>query len=153
VDANHPVSQIRTMETVIADGLLSLRLIMFLLLAMGCVGLILALLGVYGVLANVVAQRRQEIGVRMALGAQRHNVVLMVLRQGLTLVLLGIGFGIFISLGMTRILASQLYGVTPTDPATFIVVSLLLIAAAALACTLPARRAAQVDPLVALKYE
>ncbi len=153
IDASHPVSQVRTMETVIADGLLSLRLVMFLLMMMAGLALILALLGIYGVLANVVAQRRQEIGVRMALGAQQQDVLRMVLQQGLGLVLLGIGVGVILSLGITRILAGQLYGVTPTDPATFAVVSLSLIAAATLACALPARKAAQVDPLVALKCE
>jgi putative ABC transport system permease protein len=153
IDSSHPVSQVRTMETVIADGLLSLRLSMFLLLMMAGMAMILALLGVYGVLANGVAQRRQEIGVRMALGAQRQDVLKMVLRQGLALVMPGIGIGIIISLGITRILAGQLYGVTPTDPTTFVVVSLMLVAVATLACTLPAYKATQVDPLVALKCE
>ncbi len=153
IDARHPVSQVRTMETVINDGLLSLRLITFLLLTMAGLAFILTLLGVYGVLANMVAQRRREIGLRMALGAKKEDVLKMVLRQGLSLVLLGIGTGILFSLGLTRILSSQLYSVTPTDPATFVVVSLLLIAAATLACTLPARKAAQVDPMVALRCE
>ena len=153
IDARHPVSQVRTMETVISDGLLSLRLVMFLLLMMAGLAFILTLLGVYGVLANMVAQRSREIGLRMALGAQQQDVLRMVLKQGLGLVLLGIGVGITISLGITRILAGQLYGVTPTDPVTFAVVSLSLIAAATLACALPARKAAQVDPLVALKCE
>jgi putative ABC transport system permease protein len=153
IDARHPVSQVRTMETVISDGLLSLRLIMFLLLTIAGLAFVLTLLGVYGVLANMVAQRSREIGLRMALGAQQQDVLKMVLQQGLSLVLLGIGAGILFSLGITRILSNQLYNVTPTDPTTFVVVSLLLIAAATLACTLPARKAAQVDPLVALKYE
>jgi len=153
IDARHPVSQIRTMETVIGDGLLSLRLIMFLLSIMAGLALLLALLGIYGVLANVVGQRTQEIGVRMALGAGRQDVLKMVLHQGMTPVLLGIGIGVILSLGLTRILASQLYGVTPADPATFIVVSLALIGAAILACTLPAGRAARVEPLLALKHE
>jgi len=91
--------------------------------------------------------------VRMALGAQRQDVLKMVLRQGLALVMPGIGIGIIISLGITRILAGQLYGVTPTDPTTFVVVSLMLVAVATLACTLPAYKATQVDPLVALKCE
>jgi putative ABC transport system permease protein len=153
IDARHPVSEIRAMETVIGDGLLSLRLIMFLLSMMAGLALLLALLGVYGVLANVVGQRTKEIGVRMALGARKQDVLKMVLQQGMTPVLLGIGIGVILSLGITRILASQLYGVTPADPATFIGVSLALIAAAALACALPAGRAARVDPLVALKHE
>jgi len=153
IDARHPVSQIRTMETVIGDGLLSLRLFMFLISTMAGLALLVALLGIYGVLANVVGQRTQEIGVRMALGARRRDVLKIVLQQGMTPVLLGIGIGVILSLGITRILASQLYGVTPTDPATFIGVSLALIGAATLACTLPAGRAARVDPLVALKHE
>jgi len=89
----------------------------------------------------------------MALGAGRQDVLKMVLHQGMTPVLLGIGIGVILSLGLTRILASQLYGVTPADPATFIVVSLALIGSAILACTLPAGRAARVDPLLALKHE
>jgi putative ABC transport system permease protein len=153
IDASHPVSQVRTMETVIGDGLLSLRLIMALLLMMAGLAFILTLLGIYGVLANLVAQRRREIGVRMALGARRQDVLKMVLRQGMTLVLLGIGIGVILSLSLTRILASQLYGVTPADPMTFIVVSLALIGAATLACVLPARKAARMDPLVALRCE
>jgi putative ABC transport system permease protein len=153
IDAMHPVSQVRTMETVINDGLISLRLIMFLLLTMAGIAFILTLLGIYGVLANMVAQRSREIGLRMALGACQADVVKMVLRQGLSLVLLGIGAGIFFSMGITRILSSQLYNVTPTDPTTFVLVSFLLIAAATLACAIPARKAAQVDPLVALRCE
>jgi putative ABC transport system permease protein len=153
IDARHPVSQIRTMETVIGDGLLSLRLFMFLISTMAGLALLVALLGIYGVLANVVGQRTQEIGVRMALGARRRDVLKIVLQQGMTPVLLGIGIGVILSLGITRILASQLYGVTPTDPATFIGVSLALFGAATLACALPAGRAARVDPLVALKHE
>lgn len=153
IDARHPVSQIRTMETVIGDGLLSLRLVMFLLSIMAGLALLLALLGIYGVLANVVGQRTQEIGVRMALGARRQDVLTMVLQQGMAPVLLGIGIGVILALGITRILVSQLYGVTPADPATFIVVSLALIGTASLACVLPAGRAARVDPLLALKHE
>ena len=153
IDARHPVSEVRTMETVIGDGLLSLRLIMFLLLTMAGLAFVLTLLGVYGVLANMVAQRMREIGLRMALGARQQDVLKMVLHQGLSLVLLGIGAGIVFSLGITRILSSQLYNVKPTDPATFVVVSLSLVAAATLACALPARRAAKADPLVALKSE
>ncbi len=153
IDAGHPVSHVRTMETVVADGLISLRLIMFLLLMMAGLALILALLGIYGVLSNLVTQRRREIGVRMALGARRWDVLKMVLQQGLSPVLLGIGAGIMLSLGITRILSNQLYGVTPTDPATFALVSMLMIAAASLACVIPAGKAAHVDPLVTLKCD
>jgi putative ABC transport system permease protein len=153
IDPRHPISQVRTMKTVINDGLISLRLIMFLLFAMSGLAFVLTLLGVYGVLANMVAQRSREIGLRMALGARAGDVMKMVLHQGLTLVLLGIAAGILFSVGLTRILSSQLYNVTSTDPVTFVSVSLLLMVAATLACTLPARNAAQVDPLVAMKCE
>jgi predicted permease len=116
-------------------------------------GLLLAGIGLFGLVSYSVARRTNEIGVRMALGAQKRDVVNMVVRQGLDLLLLGLAIGIAGALALTRFLSSLLYGVKPTDPLTFIAVSLILIAVALLACYIPARRAAKVDPMVALRYE
>jgi ABC-type antimicrobial peptide transport system permease subunit len=107
----------------------------------------------YGVISYSVMQRTQEIGIRMALGADRRKVFAMVLGQGARLAGLGISIGLVAALGLTRIMASFLFGVRPTDPLTFAAVSLLLVGIALLACYLPARRATQVDPMLALRHE
>jgi ABC-type antimicrobial peptide transport system permease subunit len=116
-------------------------------------GLLLAAIGLFGLVSYSVAQRTNEIGVRMALGAQKRDVVSMILRQGLRLLLVGLAIGITGALALTRFLSSLLYGVAPTDPVTFTAVSLILIVVALLACYIPARRAAKVDPMIALRYE
>ena len=115
--------------------------------------LILAVVGIYGVLSNLVGQRTQEIGIRMALGARPRDVLRLVLHYGLFLVLLGEIIGIAFSLAVTRVLASRLFEVTPTDPWTFAAVSVLMTMIALLACYVPARKAARLDPLVALHFE
>ena len=117
------------------------------------IGLILVTIGVYSVLAYTAAQRTQEIGIRMALGAQASDVLGMVVRMGLGLVAAGVGLGLLASLAMGRIIATQLWGVSAYDPWTLTCVPLVLLATGLLACWLPARRAARVDPLVALRYE
>ena len=153
VDPSIPVTKVRTMSEVMSTSLATQRFNTVLLGIFAGVALLLATVGLYGVLAFSVAQRTREIGIRMALGAQARDVLRLVLRQGLTLSLLGVAAGICVSLAGTRVLAGLLYGVTPTDPATFTAVALLLIAVALAACFIPARRAMKVDPMVALRYE
>jgi ABC-type antimicrobial peptide transport system permease subunit len=117
------------------------------------VALLLASVGLYGVLAFSVAQRAREIGIGMALGAQARDVVRLILGLGLTLTLIGVAAGICVSLASTRVLPGFLYGVAPTDPATFIALGLLLAGVALAACLVPARRAMRVDPMVALRHD
>ena len=119
----------------------------------GLLALLLASIGLYGVMSYAVARRTNEIGLRMALGAQRGNVINMVLRESMLLVVLGVLIGLGAVLATTRFVSTMLYGLTPTDPATISLAVLVLLAVSALAGYLPARRAAQVDPLVALRYE
>jgi putative ABC transport system permease protein len=126
---------------------------MLLLSAFAGVALMLAMIGIYGVTAYQVSQRTQEIGIRMALGAQMRDVVKLVLQGGLTLAVIGIGLGVVGALALTRLTRSLLFGVQPNDLLTFFIVSICLLITALVACYLPARRATKVDPLVALRYE
>jgi putative ABC transport system permease protein len=153
VDPSIPVTKVRSMSEVMSVSLAEQRFNTLLLGVFAGVALLLASVGLYGVLAFSVAQRTREIGIRMALGAQTRDVLRLVLRQGLTLSLLGIAAGICVSLAGTRVLAGLLYGVAPTDPVTFAAIALLLVAVALAACFIPARRAMKVDPMVALRYE
>lgn len=136
-----------------SDSLSSLRFNTVALSIFAGLGLILATVGIYGVMAYSVGQRTHEIGIRMALGAQPGTVMRLVLGQGMLLVLIGVAVGLALSFGLTRILASLLYGVTATDPTTFVSVALVLSLVALLASYIPARRATKVDPLVALRDE
>jgi predicted permease len=153
IDANLPLYNIKTLATQVDESLAQERLIGTLSSFFGLLSLLLAGIGLYGILASAVSQRTREIGIRIALGAQPGAVLRMVLRQGLILTLLGVGFGLAASLGATRLLASQLFDVTPTDPVTFVVAPILLLTVALLACLVPARRATNVDPLIAIRQE
>ncbi len=153
IDDNLPLYNIKTLAAQVDGSLAQERLISALSSFFGLLSLLLAAIGLYGILAFSVSRRTREIGIRISLGAQPGAVLRMVLRQGLILTLLGVGFGLAASLGATRLLESQLFGVTPTDPVTFVVAPILLLAVALLAGLVPARRATNVDPLIAIRQE
>lgn len=153
VDKDLPVHNLQTMEQMIGRSLALRSFQMFLLTAFSVVALLLTAIGIYGVITHSVSQRTREIGIRMALGAQVKDVIKMVLRDGMKPVVSGVALGTVASIAITRLMANQLFGVTPTDPATFAGVWMLLIAAAAVACWLPAKRAACVHPTEALRHE
>jgi len=152
-DRTVPVENLVSMENVIGDSLAPQRTISVTLALFAAVALMLACIGLYGVLAYSVSRRTHEIGVRVALGASRREVLGLVLKRGMALALSGLAAGIVAAFGLTRLLKDMLFGIAPSDPATFMAVSVLLTLVAALACAIPARRAAKVDPMVALRYE
>ena len=153
LDPDQPLYAVQTMQSYVNDSLAQPRLRFLLIALFASVALLLSALGVYAVISHAVGQRIQEIGIRMALGARRSDVVRLVIGQGLPLVLLGASIGLVAALGLSRVLGSLLYGVTARDPGTFAAVSVLLVLVALAACYLPARRAAKVDPLTALRME
>jgi len=140
-------------EEVVARSIASQRFSLVLLTAFAGLALLLASIGIYGVLSYLVGQRTQEIGVRMALGAQRVDVLRMVVEDGARMTFAGTAIGLVAAVGLTRLMANMLFGVRPLDPLTFGAVSVILCGIALVACYLPARRAAKVDPMVALHYE
>lgn len=152
-DPNLPIGHIQSMEQILSTSLAFQRFSMILMSIFAALALILAAIGTYGVMAYSIAQRTHEIGIRMALGARPRDVLRMVVGQGMTLAAIGLAIGIAGALAATRLLASQLYGVTASDPAILVIVAALLAIVALFACWIPARRAARVDPLVALRYE
>ena len=143
----------QTMNAVIADSLARRRFMMTLLNVFAGVALLLASVGLYGVISYLVGQRTHEIGIRLALGAQRTDIMRLVLNQGMKMALGGVAVGLVAAAGLTRLLAGMLHGVSATDPLTFAVIVLLLVGVALLACFIPARRAMRVDALTALRYE
>jgi putative ABC transport system permease protein len=153
IDKDQPVSDIMTMEQRLAKSVAASRFVMLLLGSFSVLALGLAAVGIYGVMSYLVTQRTQEIGVRMALGAQKRDVLKLVVRRGMVLAIIGTAIGLVASLALTRLMRSLLFEVTPTDWLTFVITSVVLLTVALLACYIPARRATKVDPLVALRYE
>jgi len=153
LDPELPMAAVATMDQLLSDSLSRSRFTMLLLGIFAAVALLLAAVGIYGLIAYSVTQRTQELGIRIALGAQRRDVLRLVLAQGTRLTLLGLALGVLAALALSRLLATLLFAVTATDPLTFAGVAALLAFVALLACFLPARRATRVDPLVALRYE
>jgi putative ABC transport system permease protein len=153
VDPNQPVAHVNTMEQIVSDSIAQPRLSMILMTLFGGLAMILSVVGIYGLLSYSVSQRTQEMGIRLALGAQVADVLRLVLRQGLVLILAGEVLGFVGAWALTRLIGSLLFGVRPTDPATFIAVAGTLAIVGTLGCYIPARRATKVDPLIALRYE
>ena len=153
VNKSIPLGNPRTMNEIIARTLLQKKFTMLLLSIFAGAALLLAAIGLYGVISYSVAQRTRELGIRIALGAQRSDVLRLILRQGMTFVAAGVIFGVAASLGLTRLIASLLYGISASDPITFFLLSTALVLVAFVACWLPARRASAVDPIVALHAE
>lgn len=153
IDPEQPVSEVRTMEQVMAEAVGRHRFNTLLLGLFAGLATLLAAIGIFGVMSSAVTLRTREIGLRTALGAQRGQVVALILKQGLRLTLAGVGLGLAGALALTRLLAGLLFGVGSTDPATFTAIALLLTLVSAIACYIPARRAARVDPLIALRYD
>jgi putative ABC transport system permease protein len=152
-DPELAVTSVQTMEEIAAQSLGSHKLTLALVALFASLAMILATIGIYGVMSYVVAGRTQEIGIRIALGAQRRDVLKLVVGQGMALAGTGLALGLIAAAGLTRFLGSQLFHVRAIDPITYGGVTLLLGGVALLACYIPARRATRVDPLVALRYE
>jgi predicted permease len=153
IDRTLPIVSAQTLTEFIGIGLLPQRMLVAVAGSLGVVGLLLAALGVYGITAYAVSSRTREIGLRMALGAEPSGVLRLMLRQGMTLVIIGLAIGALAALGVTRVVAGLLYGITPGDPVSYLVAVTLFVAVTLVASYLPARRAARVDPTVALRAE
>jgi ABC-type antimicrobial peptide transport system permease subunit len=147
------VSDAQTLDEVIAETLAKRRFSMIVLGVFAAVALLLASLGIYGVISYLVGQRTHELGIRLALGAGRMDILRLVLSHGMKMVLVGVVVGLIGAFALTRLMSTMLYGVGPTDPLTFVIIVVVLMVVALLACYLPARRATKVDPLTALRSE
>ena len=152
VDKDQAVFNVTTLDQLMGESVLLRRFFMLLLLVFAALALILAAVGIYGVMSYVASQRTHEIGIRMALGAQASDVLKLIIGNGMALALIGVAAGLAGAFALTRLMAGVLFGVSATDAVTFVTVSAGLIAVALLACYIPARRATKVDPLVALRY-
>jgi putative ABC transport system permease protein len=152
-DKTAAIYGISSMRDIVSNSISTQRMTMLLLGVFAVLALTLSAVGIYGVISYLTGQRIHEIGVRMALGASRKDVLRMVLGGGMRTTLIGVGFGIAAAIGLTRLIAQLTYGVGATDPMTFAGVAALLIGVALLACYIPARRAMRVDPIIALRYE
>lgn len=153
VDKDQPVYDIMTMEQVLSQFVSPWRFYMQLMGLFAGMAVVLAAVGIYGLISYSVSERTHEIGLRIALGAQKADVLKLVVKQGVILTLVGVAIGLVSAIALTRLIANLLFGVTATDPVTFLSISLLLIGVAFLACYIPARRATKVDPMVALRCE
>jgi ABC-type antimicrobial peptide transport system permease subunit len=153
IDPSLPLSNVKTMEQLVDASVGQRKLAMILLGVFSAIALLLASIGIYGVMSYSVAQRTRELGIRMALGAARRSVLQLVVGQGMALAGAGVVIGLVAAFALTRLLTTQLYGVSATDPLTFALVSALLVGVALLATLLPAMRATRVDPVVALRDE
>ena len=153
VDTDQPIYNIRSMNEIRAESVAPERLNLTLMSIFAGIALVLAIVGIYGVMSYSVTQRTHEIGIRMAIGAQPRDVFSMVMRQGMILALIGVAFGLVGAFGLTRLMATMLFDIKPTDPATFAFIAILLTGVALLACYIPGRRATKVDPVVSLRYE
>ncbi|HEV7684074.1 MAG TPA: ADOP family duplicated permease, partial [Pyrinomonadaceae bacterium] len=153
IDRNQPVANIKTMSDVVADTVAPRKFNMALLTLFAGIALALAALGIYGVVAYSVAQRTHEVGIRLALGAQKSDVLGLLIKNGMLLTLIGVALGVLIASQVTRLMTALLFEVTPTDTTTFVAISALFVLVAFIACYVPARRATKIDPLAALRYE
>jgi ABC-type antimicrobial peptide transport system permease subunit len=153
VDSSAVIYNTRPMEEIVANSIAKQRLTMILLSVFSTLALALSAVGIYGVISYLTGQRTHEIGIRVALGASASDVLRMILGEGMRITLVGVGIGIVLALGLTRLITKVIYGVSASDPLTFIGVAILLSGVALLACYIPARRAMRVDPIIALRYE
>jgi ABC-type antimicrobial peptide transport system permease subunit len=153
MNPNLPLANVRTLQEIYDKSLARTSFTLVMLAIAGAMALLIGLVGIYGVISYAVSQRQREIGTRMAIGAQQSDVMKLILSEGMSLILIGLGVGLAGSLASTRFLSSLLFGVTATDPLTFAAVILLLALVALTACYIPARQAVRVDPMVALRYE